>query len=171
MGVAPTTHTGWCNMARNWDELGIRWSEETVTRDKDTVAGAQIAVVVDHLKFDAALRTAGSSMVNVLNASSSPRVLSQHQKRYGAGKDKRGEELREIVWAALCGARAPATQIVVERIVEKRIVTLPNGKTWDGMGGRVGYVSQGMAALVEMGVPAGAAKAAASAAADENGIV
>lgn len=157
-------------MARNWAELGITWSEENVSRGKETVPGAQIAVVADYQKFDAALKAAGSSMLNVLNASSSPRVLSQNIKRYGAGKDKRGEELKEIVWAALCGSRAPSTPVVVEKIVMKRVFTLPNGKTWDGHGGRVAYISMGAAALIDMGVPKAAAMAAATAAADENGI-
>lgn len=157
-------------MARNWAEMGIEWSEEVVQRKGATIAGAQIMIVKDLAKFDAALRADGSNLTNVVNASSSVRVASQHTKRDGKGQDMRGEQLREQVYRDIAGLRAPATQVIVEKIVEKvvRQITLPNGKAFTGTD-RMEYMQAFVAAMIEMKVPLPAAQAAAAAAATENG--
>lgn len=137
-------------MARKWDEMGITWETEVVRTEhgKTTLPGAEILTITDHVKFDNALRSVGGSLVDVLNTSNSPRVAAQDVKR--KHPDKRGEELRELVWARVSGSRAA-------RSTPTPTIGLPNGSSYTGTS-KVEFLAACMAAGVDIGLPADVAR-------------
>lgn len=156
------THNGMGNnMARNWNEAGIVWHTDSVSKKNAAgqlveIAGAQLPEIVDLEKFDTALKAEGGSAIAVFNASNSPTVKAQACKRDNPNES--GETLRERVWRTLCGIRnARKGGAVVVR-------TLPDGTTFTGTT-RMEYVAATMAALVDLGVPAEVARAKAQVAA------
>lgn len=134
-------------MARNWANMGVSWATETVKLDGKEYAGAEIIQIVDLEKFAAALKAEGGDVMEVLNASNSPRVASQDVKRRGL--DTSGEALREKVWMRMIGTRAPRSVVATKVIV----ITLPNGDTYSGTS-RTEYMAAYMAAAVDVGINA-----------------
>lgn len=139
-------------MARNWDDVGLGWTAEDVSKvfgennasDKRVIATAQLPVVKDLDK----LKAAGVDVLAWLNASNSMRVRAQAIGRK-AKKNADVETLRESVFSALKGVRMTASGRVVE--IVKR--PLPDGSMYDGTDENE-YRQAYAAALVDSGVDA-----------------
>lgn len=152
-------------MARDWAGAGVVWQDETVSKRDASGAlvaheGAQVPEITDLGKFATALEADGGDMLAVINASATPRSKSLTVKRDSL--DLVGEALREACWRAILGVRGP-------RGAKPRVVMLPDGTQWTGAG-RVSYVSEFMAACVDIGLDAGVARLAAEQAANNLGI-
>lgn len=138
--------------ATNWAERGLEWTTENVKTDDGatTLVGAEIPVIVDYVKLDTALRAAGGSLIHVVNASNSPRVMAQAKKRNNSKVV--GEALRDMVWIGLLGMRAPRN-VPTTVTVTVTVVTspLPDGTLYTGTD-RVEYMQLAIAALVDRGL-------------------
>jgi hypothetical protein len=148
-------------MARNWEEIGLSWETANVKSDNAVIAGAQLPVITDYVKLNEALIANGSSLLDLINASNSPRVAAQDVKR--RNPDTSGETLREMVWDRLRGTRASSGT----RTVTKVVIALPNGARYEGTN-RTEFVAAYMAAGVDLGMTADVARKIAETIADTN---
>lgn len=148
-------------MSRNWEDLGIRWEQETVRHqagdhatDKVELGQAQIAVVEDLDKFrravgdDVILGILDGTSIRVATQDTGRRVLKQGIKSVDA--------MREAAWNRIVGNRASGP-----RVREVKVYPLPGGGKWSGTD-VVEYQQSYLAALVDNGVPVDAAKAVVS---------
>jgi hypothetical protein len=133
-------------MARyNWAEMGLTWTTESVKTDhgKTTIAGAEIPTITDLEKFAAALKNAGGNIMDVINASNSPRVMAQDKKR--RNPDNTGEALRETVWNGFLGMRGPRAATIPQ-------IMLANGQTYAGTSA-IEFQQAYIASAVDIGLP------------------
>lgn len=141
-------------MARNWDELGIKWSEEQVRRqngdnasDKAALRGtAQIPVVQDLDKFVAHF---GANCVLGIMDGTSIRVMAQDVNRRLLAKGADAESIREAVYNRLKGVRNASTPATVRTIVK---YPLADGTFYTGTD-LTEYKQAALAAYVDKGVP------------------
>lgn len=142
---------------RDWAALGLSWEAGAVARqygdnatDRRTLnITAQIPKVVD---IDLAT-AAGIDVLAWVNSANSPRVMAQDVARKRAeksGPKATEEELRELVFTRLKGVRNVGGR-VVERVVEKKIRTLPNGQPWEG-DDEMEFRAEYAACLIDLGV-------------------
>lgn len=140
-------------MARNWEEIGIVWSEETVRKqngdnasDKAPIRGtAQIPVPNDLDKFVA--HFGDSCVLGIMNGTS-VRVMAQDVNRRMLAKGASTEAIREAVYNRLKGIRNSASPVV--RTVVK--YPLADGTFYTGTD-LVEYKQAALAAYVDKGVP------------------
>ena len=161
------------HMQRNWDELGIAWDESEVSRragsndsDKKALGIAQIPVVKDiSLAIAAGLTEAMLAGINgtswrVSAQDVARNFLAKVGKRMADGAyaltPAQVDDLREAAYNRVRGLRSPATR-TQQKIV---IHTLPNGTKFDGTD-ETEYRQAFAATLIDLGVPADAARAAA----------
>lgn len=143
-------------MARNWDEIGLAWSAESVSRrhgenasDKSVIGTGQIPVVSD---LDKVREHFGDEVITGALNGTSWRVMAQDVSRRSLEKDiKDAETIREAVYNRLRGIRNPAGTST--RTVEVKVYALPNGETYKGTD-LAAYQAEYAAALVDQGVPA-----------------
>lgn len=144
-------------MSQNWEEFGISWATETVSRQNgpnksDRVAyttPAQIPQVADYDKFVS--HFGKPAVLAMVNASNSIRVRAQAVNRGLIENGERdADKLRQAVYNAMRGVRAQASPIQV------RVYTLPNGVVYNGSD-VTEYRQLYAAALVEAGVEAAVA--------------
>jgi hypothetical protein len=147
---------------RNWEEMGISWSEEDVSRqqgphatDRRVIGKAQIPVVGDLGKFRAHF---GDEVVLGILDGTSIRVQAQDVSRTGIAKGLKVGEIRERMYLRLKGIRnrplAGETKTVVK-------YPLPGGAFYTGSN-VTEYQQQYVAALVDMGTPSDVARTIAA---------
>lgn len=140
-------------MSRNWEELGIEWIEETVSKqagdhatDRAVIGKAQMPIVRDLPKF---VGHFGDGCVLGIMDGTSVRVMAQDVNRRGIQKGMKPEAIREAIYNRLIGVRnAPRATV---RTVEVKIHNLPNGTTYSGTD-LVEYRQLYLSALVDAGV-------------------
>jgi len=147
-------------MARNWNEVGISWSAESVSRrhgenasDKAVIGTAQIPLVAD---LDVVRNHFGDGVITGSLNGTSWRVMAQDVSRRMLEKGtKDAEAIREAVYNRLRGIRNPV--MATPRTVEVKVYTLPDGTTYSGTN-LAEYQAAYMAALVDQGIPADTAR-------------
>lgn len=143
--------------ARNWEEMGISWAEETVSRqhgphatDRVVIGTAQIPIVKDLSKFTAHF---GESVVLGVMDGTSIRVQAQDVSRTGIAKGLKAEEIRERMYLRLKGIR---NRPLAGETKEVKVYRLPNGQDYKGTD-VTEFRQLYAAALVDSGVPAAVA--------------
>lgn len=156
-------------MAKNWADFGITWESGKVSRQHgdhrtdrhELPHPSQIPVPVDLDKLRAAL---GDELVKSYLNGTSMRVIAQDvSRRYieatiEARKQYDAEALRGLVWDRLSGKRTT----IGGGTREVKVRYLPNGKQFTGTT-KEEFQAETRATLIDMGVPADVAKAAAEA--------
>lgn len=124
-------------MPNNWEEMGIKWVAGEVRRqngehatDRTVIGTAQIPDLVD---IDAAVKAGLSGAILKGCNGTSWRVLAQDVCRGLIEKNRRvsAEVMQEAVFNRLRSVMTRGT-VVIEKIVEKVMHTLPDGTNWDG---------------------------------------
>lgn len=143
---------------RNWEDMGISWSEEDVSRqqgphatDRVVIGKAQIPVVSDLDKFRTHF---GDSVVLGILDGTSIRVQAQDVSRTGIAKGLKVSEIRERMYLRLKGIRNRPLAGEVKTVVK---YPLPGGAFYTGTD-LVEYQQQYVAALVDLGTPAEVAR-------------
>jgi hypothetical protein len=140
----------------NWTDRGIRWDEETVSKQagdnrSDKVAfhlPAHMPIVVDLEKFITAV--GGPQRVLDLLDGQGVRIVAQRVNRTELAKGSGVDVIRTAVWNALIAVRSPRTTAAPKIIM---VHGLPNGTKYEGMNEtewRQMYTAQ----LVDAGVDA-----------------
>ena len=120
----------------DYAEMGIRFVSEDVRKqhgdhasDRSIVGKGQIAVVEDTDKFRAHF---GDGVLLGILDGTSVRVMSQDVSRRTLAKNSsaKPEDIQAAIYNRLKGVRNAGTPS--ERIVEKKVYTLPNGETYSG---------------------------------------
>lgn len=146
-------------MSRNWDNMGISWALENVSEristnnsDKRTLGQCPIMVPTDLDKFRAEFGDA--AILGIFNGTSI-RVMCQDIGRRGIKGKQTLDQMKEACYNRVKGVRNSA--VAVTKVVEVKVYPLPNGETYKGTSLEE-YQGQYMAALVDAGVPAEAAR-------------
>jgi hypothetical protein len=147
---------------KTYADMGIEFLTEPVSKQSGSNKSdrhiwrndAQILRVVDLEKFSTEF--GANAALAGLNGTSF-RVLSQDVNRRHAAAEKH-DVIQTAILNRLRGLRNAAVTVtrVVEKIVEKRIYTLPDGSTFDGTD-EVEYQQAWVAALTNSGMPVDAA--------------
>jgi len=133
--------------ARNWQEMGIKWLEEKVSRMAGTtkveIRGMAQIPHIENLEL--AIAHFGAERVMEWVNGTSLRVTAQAVNRANL-PEVTGEALRELIYQRMMGTRVRS---VGRRTV--KVYTLPNGTQYTGED-LVEYRQLFVAALVDMGV-------------------
>lgn len=137
--------------ARNWETLGIEWSEEPVQKqhgdhatDRSVIGQAQIPVLKDLAAFRANVPEADNILLGIWDGTSA-RVQAQDVSRRMLAKGATTEVLRDAIWNRLLGIR--------QRVAVVKTHPLPGNTRYEG-DNLVEYRQQYAAALVDQGVQA-----------------
>ncbi|MGH7883414.1 MAG: hypothetical protein ACREN8_11025 [Candidatus Dormibacteraceae bacterium] len=149
-------------MDRNWDDIGIEWEVEDVSKqhgdhatDRVIIGKAQMPITTDLAKFQAHF---GDACILGIMDGTSVRVMAQDVNRRMLQKGCKAPEIREAIYNRLKGVRNAGTRTVTVKTV--KVYSLPNGTTYDGTD-LVEYQQLYVSALTEQGVPAATAVAIA----------
>jgi len=153
---ATNQHEGNVDMSNNWDDMGLTWSVESVSRqhgpnasDRREIGKAYIPIIVDLKKFVAAF---GEEIILAVANGTSIRVHAQDVNRTAIEKGLGREyvETRMVNWFRGQRTRSMGTVTVVKEV---KVYALPNGTTYTG-NDLDEYRQQWVAAMVDMGVDA-----------------
>lgn len=135
--------------ARNWETLGIEWSEEPVQKqhgdhatDRSIIGQAQIPVLKNLSAFRENVPNADAILLGIWDGTSA-RVQAQDVSRRMLAKGAKTDDLREAIWNRLLGIR--------QRVAAPKTHPLPGGTRYEG-DNLVEYRQQYAAALVDQGV-------------------
>jgi hypothetical protein len=138
---------------RNWEEIGISWIMEDVSKqagdhatDRVIIGKAEMPVVEDLEKF---VSHFGASCVLGILDGTSVRVMAQDVNRRMLQKGGKGEAIREAIYNRLAGVRNAGTRTVTVKTVI--VHALPDGTTYAGTD-LVEYQQLYVGALVSAGV-------------------
>jgi hypothetical protein len=146
--------------------FGLQWLTETVNTEPDKTGSvkvvasddAQILAIVDYDNFTANFPNAKEILLGIANGTSL-RVMAQDVNR--RNPKKTAEERRTAIVNRLQGVRNAGARTVVTKIVEKivtvRKAPLPGGGFYEGEN-ETEYQAEVMAALVDLGMNADAAR-------------
>lgn len=142
-------------MSKNWEEMGITWAAEEVSKqhgdhatDRRVMGTAYIPVVTDLGKFTESF---GQACVLGILDGTSIRVMAQDVNRAGLAKNLKPDEIKDRIEARLRGVRN--RPVGGTTIVKVKVHTLPNGTEYTGTD-VVEYQQAYAAALIDQGVDA-----------------
>ena len=149
-------------MARDWNSIGIDWTQEPVSKqagdhatDRKVIGDAEMPIVKDLTAFIAEF---GEDCVLGIMDGTSLRVMAQDVNRRLIPKGDKGETIREAIYNRLRGVRNASRGGVVKEV---KVYTLPDGTVYKGTD-VTEYQQAYMAALVDAGTPVAVAQTIAT---------